>query len=261
MSGKDFLNKMLSAGEEHSASVEFTNVARMKISFGYSGYLKGHRPSEFFKPYGNPEDAKRVAAEVSERLAAAGSKRKAVIGALLNIPADTNTSGLVTWDIEQVAMIDNRETSEWKIFVNSLEEGDFPINEWFWGSYKNVETGTYQNAAGEPKKRYLSVPVEVFANEADAIAAAGSSAAVVVTSKWSEVARANYTELSALDNLAGEILEWLEKAKNGIPYANQPDNYPLPKPLTPPAATKYIAELYSIAPADIDLMAQNEVPF
>jgi hypothetical protein len=255
MSSKDFLEQMREAGEKYSEELTFLTVARMKIQFGYSGFVTGERPANFFKPFEDPKDSERVSDEVTARLAKAGSKRKAVLAILFTIPEITNTNEKVTWDIEQVTFTSKNEDSEWQILFDTLAEGEFPIGEWFWGSYKNEVVGEYERD-GETKKRYLSLPVDKYKDEATAKAASGSSSASA-NSQWSETARANYPDLSVLDELADEINEWLEKAKKGIPFNNDAENYPLPVPNTPPRSKAYVAEIYNIESADIDIM----IPF
>lgn len=249
---------MLKAGEEASADSEFITVARMILRFGYSGFLSGHKPSEFFKSYAKPEDNEDVADEVSVVLAAAGSKRAASFGIEFEVPQGTNTSTLVTWDIKKIIMIDNRDNSEYQILIAALNEGQFPIGEWFWGSYKSVETGEYKNDAGETKKRFLPVPVEKFANEMDAKATViGGKEAASTDTKWSDTARANYPDTNDIEKLSEEILKWLDKAKEGIAFNDDAENFPLPTPSTPPSLKKYIADLYTIDASDIDLL----IPF
>jgi hypothetical protein len=254
MSGNDFLNKMREAGEKYSEDPVFLTVAKMRIQLGYSGFVTGERPANFFKPYGDPKDAKRVSDEVSERLSEVGSKRAAVFAVLFDIPEETNTGAKVDWDIKQVAFVSNDDESEYQIFFSALAEGDFPINEWFWGSYKNLVVGEYEKD-GETKKRYLSVPVEKFANEAAARAAASASGEQATTnSKWSETAQATYEgNMASLEDTADELLKYLELLKKGTPFPG----YDLPQPLTPVSAKKQIAEIYGIETTDIDLL----IPF
>ncbi len=259
MSSKDFLDKMRASGEAHSADSEFINVAKMIIKFGYSGFLAGHRPSEFFKPFGSQEDADRVAAEVSARLKEMGSKREAVFAIFFNIPSDTNTSTLVDWSIEQITFADQKEKSEYNLFFASLNEGSFPINEWFWGSYKNVPTGEYEKD-GEKKKRYLSLPVEKFVNEAAArqtVGNSGGDSQASDDSKWSDLARATFEDnMSTLEASIGEIRNWYKQVADG----KKMTGYDLPIPLTPVTVKKQIADAYTIETSDVDIVLA-ETPF
>lgn len=252
---KEFLKQMREAGEEHSASQDFLTVAKMRIQFGYSGFVSGERGESFFKPYGNPKDAGRVALEVTERLKGSGSKQDSVFAILLDVPEETNSGEKVKWSIKQVTFTNNDEDSEYQTLFNALDESDCPINEWFWGSYKNIVTGTYEKD-GVMKKRYLSLPAEHFKNEADAMASVGGKVGST-SSHWSDFALGIYDSANDIEKLSDQVLDWYEKAKKGIAYNDDAENFPLPVPLTPPAAKGYIAEIYQIEPGDIDLM----VPF
>jgi hypothetical protein len=259
MSSKEFLDAMRKAGEKYSEEIVFLTVARMRIQFGYSGLVAGERAANFFKPFGNPEDAKRVSDEVTARLKEIGSKREAVLAILLDIPEETNSGEKVTWDMEQVTFISNKEDSEWQILFNALEENDIPIDEWFWGSYKNEVVGEYERD-GETKKRYLSIPVEKFDDET-AAQAASNQATGSSTSQWSEKARATYDDMNKLEGMADEILAWFRKAQEGIPFGNDAESYPLPEEATLPKLKKYIANHYDIEPSDIDILSSLVIPF
>jgi hypothetical protein len=261
MDSNEFLKRMKEAGEKYHEETPFVTVARMKIQFGYSGMVAGERAANFFKPCGNSEEeTKRVSAEVSARLKKKGSNQ-VKFAVMLRIPEETNTSTLVTWDIEQVTFANKAEDSEYQILFNTLFEGDFPIDEWFWGSYKNEEVGKYKNREGETKKRYLSIPVDIYPDEAtakEAIVTSGDGA--YDDSQWSDTARANYNEIDTLEKLSDEINDWLQKAKKGIPFNDDSKNYPLPvlsQNMTEDIAKEYIAQIYECEPADIDLL----VPF
>jgi hypothetical protein len=61
--------------------------------------------------------------------------------------------------------------------------------------------------------------------------------------------------------LAGEVSEWYTKMISGTPFANDPENFPLPTPLTPPAVKKQLAESYAVETADIDVLMSLDVAF
>jgi hypothetical protein len=256
----DFLNEMLKAGEKHSAS-EFVTVAKMIVKLGYSGFLAGHRPSEFFKPYGNQDDAKRVAKEVTDRLKKAGSTREAKFAILLSVPQETNTSDKVTWDIEQIVFIDNREDSEYQIFVSALEDSHVPIDEWFWGTYKNVEAGEYEKG-GETKTRYISLPVQKFADEQAARAAAGNGASKAAdNSQWSDKARAKLFPNGISESEQEEIYKFYLQVLNGTPWPGRELPYEpnAPDGLKQVSTKKEIAEQYQIEVADVDQVLLSQV--
>lgn len=255
-SSSEFLKSMKEAGEKHSAPPEFVTIAKIKIQFGYSGYLAGHRPSELFKLFDKVEDAEACALSVTARLAELGSKREAVAAVMFSVPEESNLSTLVTWNIKQVVMLDTKEDSEYQLFWSALSDADFPINEWFWGSYKNDVVGSYKKS-GVTKKKYLSLPVEVFANEAEAKKASGIDAVSTSSmSKWSELAQETYEgNMEILENDANNMLGFLEKIKAGD-NSDFP-NRPLPSPLNPVTAKQYIADIYTIETSDIDQL----IPF
>ena len=265
-SSKNFLQEMMKVGEAKSASSDFITVAQMIVRFGYSGFLAGHRPSEFFKYYDKPDEAiiDGCIASVAEALKLAGSVREPVFAIEFNIPQKSNTSEKVTWDIEQIILLDNREDSEYHTFGDALGEGDFPLNEWFWGSYKNVQTGEYKNKDGETKTRFMAVPVEVFANEAEAKATLGSGSNVAKSnSQWSDTLIANHAEPENFESFNGEeirenynkMMETKEK-----PYSGAPD---LPDgDLTPPKIKQYLAQadMYNCTSDDITTVV-DFIPF
>lgn len=253
-SSSEFLKSMKEAGEKHSAKPEFVTIAKIKIQFGYSGYLAGHRPSELFKLFSKVEDAEACALSVTARLAELGSKREAVAAVMFLVPEESNLSTLVTWNIEQVVMLDTKEDSEYQLFFSALSDADFPINEWFWGSYKNDVVGSYEKD-GATKKKYLSLPVEAFANEAEARKASGSEVASS-SSKWSELAQATYEgNMEILENDADNMLGFLEKIKAGD-NSDFP-NRPLPTLLNPVTAKQYIADIYVVETSDIDQLIRR----
>lgn len=258
-SSQDFLKKMMEVGEANSASQDFITVARMIIKPGYSGFLADHRPIEFFRAYDKPDQntVDACIASVAELLQLAGSKRDPVFAFLFNMPVDTNTAEKVTWEIEQVTLLDTRKdtddhVNEYKIFTNAMFAGDFPLNEWFWGSYKNVETGEYVNGAGEDKKRFVAFPVEVFANEAEARASAPESNAAKSDSQWSDTVKANYPDIAIFKENYEQILGAYDKIKKGeLPYTGAS---PLPAPSTPPKQKQYLADMFDCATSDIDII-------
>ncbi len=267
MNSKDFLQKMMAVGEKKSASTDFINVAKMIIKTGYSGFLTGHRPIEFFRSYDNPDESivDGCIASVAELLQSAGSKRGPVFAFLFYMPLDTNTAEKVTWNIEQVEMMDNKADTDdkvntYQVFTSAIAGGEFPLNEWFWGSYKNIKTGEYTNDKGEIKPSYTSVPVEVFASEAEAKAMLDSSSNVAKpNSQWSDTLRANHPDISMFEENFSEIAGSNEKIQKGeLPWTDAP---PLPKPATAPKLKAYLANLYDCAPDDIDIVLASVIPF
>jgi hypothetical protein len=256
MSSNDFLNRMLEAGEKHSASDEFLTVAKMIIRFGYSGFLAGHKPADLFVTYEDPNDADKCADTVTEKLASLGSSRKAVFAIEFNIPEADNTSTLVTWDINQVTLKDNKEGSEYRLLVDAIKESSCPISEWFWGSYKNIPTGEYEKN-GETKKRYMSLPVDVFANEEAARQSAGASGSVGVIEKpWSDKVLAQYDPPGSFEEQADDIHSWLKKAAAGqemagFPIAEYKDEG---GKVNVVQAKRYVAQCWGVETTDIDLL-------
>lgn len=264
MSSKEFLDQMRKAGEEHSEDQTFLTVAKMRIQFGYSGMLKGERPANFFKPYSNSNDAGRVADEVTARLKEAGSQRAAIFAISFSIPEETNTGELVTWDIEQITFTKKDKESEYQILFNAISEGDFPIGEWFWGSYQNQVVGEYEKE-GVTKKRYLSLPVEKFADEAAAHAAVSISGSGMAN-KWSAVLLKNYPDPDVFNKNVGDIVAaWGKIENNEPPWTGAPE---LPVPPMPPTPSKmekhadalkqYLADLFDCAPADIEIVLKKQ---
>jgi hypothetical protein len=270
MSSKDFLDRMRKKADDsgYSGGGGAGIVGRMMIEVGLHRYVAGHDFWSFWKPIPDIEEMDVIGQELSARLQEAGSTDVPVFGLKITIKA--NVMGRdEPYKADLQEFIPEWQADSFELIADSIEKNNLPIGEIFYGraQYKanpffvkkgeEGKTETDQNG----KARYPSIrlPVEKFANEAAAKAAAGGSGSSANTnSQWSEKARATYPDLSVLEGFANEINEWLKKATQGIAYVNNAESYPLPEvPITPPKAKKYIADIYDCEPADIDML----IPF
>lgn len=268
MSSSDFLKAMKKAGEKYSAKPDFKTVGRMKVSFGYSGMVKGHSMMSLFKPFGNPADAESVSQEVSAHLVNLGGKPEAILGVLVKVPVDTILNFEAEWGFERLVNIGEKE--DYETICDAIDKLDLPINEWFWCSYQTIESptavakgesGKFKNRnSGEMVYPKIAIPVGKFDNEAAARAATGASGSTTDNTKWSDTVRKNFKNVQDFEKNISEIQMWYNKAIEGVPYFKDAENYPLPSPATPPKLKKYIADLYDCEPVDVDI-ALTMIPF
>lgn len=266
MSSKDFLDRMRKKADDSGYSGGGGGtVAKILLETGLHRYVANHEFWSFWKPISDDAEMVVIGEELKARLQEAGSTDNPIFGIKITIKKDALGRDPFKADLQE--FIPEWQTDGFELICDAIEKLDLPIGEMFYGrfQYKANPFAVKKGEAGKTetdqngKARYPSirVPIEKFANEAAAKEAAGSSSSgASVDSKWSDVARKNYPDLSVLAGLEGEILDWYKKAKEGTPYYNDAATYgEVPK--APPLIKKYIADIYTISPADIDQM----IPF
>jgi hypothetical protein len=279
-----FLERMLKAGEENSAKPVTTTIAKMMISFGYSGYVKGHRTDAVFQPFSDPNDGEKVAAEVSDFISTNGGRSKAVFGMLISVPKDTVLSFNSEWDKSR--FIDRfSEEEDFDMVIETMNDLSINPGKWTWCEYETPESlsavakgdkGKYEKkkdgvGTGEMVFPRIMVPTEKFPNEMAAQAAVGQKSGAVAStdSQWSDKLRANHDPVTFEKNVE-EIQQTykLIKRTNAKPWEGAPE---LPRfdddekegaKIPSPLIKQYLAHenLYNCESADIDI-ALSMTPF
>jgi uncharacterized protein YukE len=267
MSSRDFINEMIKAGEKYSGVSGQGIISRVKIEFGLHRYVAGHDFWSFWKPCISNKEVDSVGQELQGRLQQAGCTDLPAFGVKVTI--DKNVLGRnEPYKADLQEFIPAWQGDSFQMIMDYLDEGNLPMNEFFWGKVqykanpffvKQGEAGKKEiDQNGNPRFPSVRVPVEKFASEEAAHAAAvggGNSGSANVNSQWSQTAIDAYgPNMDTLDQLANEINECLTNATNGIPFNDDPKNFPLPKPPTPPNLKKYVADIYTIESTDLDLL-------
>ncbi len=267
----DYLKKMKEAGKENDSSSEGF-VGKMTISFGFSGYVVGSKFGDYIRTYSDPNNATAVADKLNAEL-----KRLSAFPAKFGLLTVINKD-LVgkSYDNDLIDFITEYKQEDYNLLIAAVTKLNLPIDQEFWCRFQYQESPWSKakgeegkkvrtNKEGEEEKVYplIRVPVEVFANEE-------AARAVVGDSRWSDTAKANYFDTNDINNLSGEILEWLEMAKEGTAYNNDAENFPLPVPPMPPVpknikqhidnVKQYIATIYQIESSDIDQLISQSNP-
>ncbi len=262
----DFLKRLKEEAEESGYSGGGAGtVARIIIELGLHRYVAGNEFWSFWKPLGDGEnEMARVGKELTDRLKNAGCADSPQFGAKITIKKDA--IGRDPFKADLMEFIPDWQDG-FELIVDAVNTLALPFNEVFYGRFqykpnphfvKKGEAGkTEIDQKGVARYPSIRLPIEIFANEAVARAAAGGSPQTTSNTKWSHTAQASYPDVSEIENTSGEILAWFEKAKEGVAYNNDAENFPLPVPPTPPALKKYIADLYFLEPGDIDML----IPF
>jgi hypothetical protein len=264
MSSKDFLDRIRKAGEKYSGSGGAGIIGRVIIETGLHRYVAGHEFWSFWKPVLDDKEMDVIGSELSARLQQAGCSDEPVFGIKITVKADVlGRDEPYKSDLQE--FVPAWQGDAFELVCDAIEKGDLPIGEIFYGlvQYKanpfHVKKGeagkTETDQNGKARFPSIRIPVEKFANEAAARAAASASGEQATTnSKWSETAQATYEgNMASLEDTADELLKYLELLKKGTPFPG----YDLPQPLTPVSAKKQIAEIYGIETTDIDLL----IPF
>ena len=280
MSTKDFVNQMRDIANEYGNQGSVGFVTQILVEFGFRVWIDDgvqRDPLTFWKQCQDKSEADVIKSELQARVDEQNLNGK--MHFTLRVFADKNTLGRdpSDWDT-------NKFFDEWQwdkkpdgpetcfnLIVDSMDKNKLPFGEKFWGRYE-LRGNPYYVAQGEsgkvpskkdPTKKFFPsfpLPVEMYANEQVAQDAAKSSGTSTSTtnSQWSDLAVKNYgPDMSGLEKSSDQILDWLEKAKKGVAFNNDTENFPLPVPPTPPNLKVYVAGIYNIEVSDIDLM----IPF
>jgi hypothetical protein len=271
MDSKQFLKEMLEVGYRDGDKPTSKTIAKVKFELGYSGFCKGHSMTALFRPYQEPGKSLEVKAAVSDHIKKLGGQSEAYLGVKYEVPAENIISFDSQYDKEHFVRAEDEE-EDFKQIMDAIADLSIPLNEWVWVAYKSIDSPTkvakgekfQPKDGGEAKYRKIIVPVEKYADEQAAREGSGNKgngATAADDSQWSDVARKNYPDINTLIVLADEVSEWYTKMVGGTPFANDPENFPLPTPLTPPGVKKQLAEAYTVETADIDILMSLDVTF
>jgi hypothetical protein len=269
MDSKQFLKEMLEVGYRDGDKPTSKTIAKVKFELGYSGYCKGHSMVALFRSYQEPGKSLETIAAVKAHIKSLGGQSEAYMGVKFEVPIENVISFEAKYNKVSFVRAED-EKADFKEIFDAISELEIPINEWVWIAYKSIdsptavakgEDGKFQPDDGsEARFRKIIVPVEKFANEQAARAAAGNSGGAVIApdnSQWSDTARQNYTDLSELANHASEIARFYAQVAGKNPITG----YELPDPLTPPTIKKQLAKIYMVETADIDILMSLDVAF
>lgn len=158
--------------------------------------------------------------------------------------------------------------TDFQVIVDSVAENDIPLEKTFWAAYTQ-KAKLWALAKGEAGKTKVGqdgtkyyptfmLPIKAFPSReaAQADTTGNSGATNNPNAKFSEKAR----ELYGGDpfSLSEEVSKWFKTILAGTPFSNDPELYPLPSPLTPPAVKKQLADAYGIELGDIELLLLEE---
>lgn len=269
MSGKNFLDRMKKQADEsgYSGSGGGGTIARILLEVGLHRYVAGHNFWSFWKPIGAAEgEMDRVGNELSERLLKAGSSELPMFGIKITIKKDVIGRDPFKADLQEFI-------PDWQdgygLVVDAIKNLDLPIGETFYGKFQYKSNPYFVKkgeAAGKTETdqngvaRYPSIrlPIEKFsneaaANEAAAKLAAGDSSSGNSASQWSDMLKKNYPDpIKFADDNTSDIHKIYNQIKGGtLPFAGAP---PLPDPLNPMTAKKYVAVMYTCEAGDIDII-------
>jgi hypothetical protein len=271
--------------QEQEASQSWRTIAQITVNLGYQAFVTGEGMTKVFI-YGNEKDKEKAKADCKAYLEQNNPDGWAQAGIALTIDGTdvpTHPQGKFERDWEQFVPMFQSSGNLEKFKADVLEKfnelsanrevrlpADLFIEKL---SGKGIEPGkpawaelsqqidwyaeasgrrrTYTDKDGEEKEtpRRIYVIEKTYPNREAALADLGQVAAP--DEQFSETAKKNYSSLDNLKSLAGEISGWLDKAAKGVAFSEDPKNFPLPEPNTPPARIKYIADLYNVEPSDI----------
>lgn len=271
MSSKDFLDRMRKAGEKYSGGTGAGIIGRVLIETGLHRYVTGHEFWSFWKPVLDEKEIDTIGSELSKRLQEAGCTDEPTFGIKITIKADV-LSKTEPYKADLQEFIPAWQEDAFNLICDAIEKANLPVGEIFFGQvqYKANPFHVKKGNAGKTeidqngKARFPSIrlPVEKFANEAEARAAAGgssgASASASTSSQWSDTLRSNYPDLATFDlNIANIQVGWDKIVENELPWKDAPA---LPQPSTTPNLKRYLAGLFDCASEDIDIVI-NMTPF
>jgi hypothetical protein len=224
MDSKQFLKEMLEVGYRDGDKPISKTIAKVKFQLGYSGFCKGHSMIALFRSYQEPGKSPEVKAAVKAHIKELGGQSEAYLGVKYEVPSENVISFKAQYDKEHFVRAEDEE-DDFKQILDAISELEIPVNEWAWIAYKSIdsptavakgEDGKFETRDGERKYRKIIVPVEKFANEQAARAAAGDGGGAVIApdnSQWSDTARKNYPDISTLSSEAKDVSEWYSKIR------------------------------------------------
>jgi hypothetical protein len=283
MKFEDFYNEEYQ--KEQEASQSWRTIAQITVNLGYQAFVTGEGMTKVFT-YGNEKDKEKAKADCKVYLEQNNPDGWAQAGIALTIDGTdvpTHPQGKFERDWEQfVPMFQSSGNLEKfkadvlekfnelsanrqiklpaDLFIEKLDGKGIEPGKPVWAElsqqidYYAEASGrrrTYTDKDGEEKEtpRRIYVIEKAYGSREDALADLGQAAAP--DEQFSERAKEKYSDLSTLKSLANEINGWLNKAANNIAFNEDPENFPLPQPNTPPNRMKYIADLYDVEPSDI----------
>jgi hypothetical protein len=261
----------------------------MELGFGVS-YLSDNTQDKmkFWKPCLDDKEAATIKAEVDEILKHHkvknnfGGDQEAEYCLRVWVSGSDILNGEVRdWDYNEFhaewSWVDEGGDTAFDMIVDSAAKNGLSLGQTFWGRVRRPhnpfkvrqgdtgKTNKYTNNQGQEVVDFprFSLPVEVFANEQAARAAAGGSASNSATdsSQWSDAAR-NGLFPDGLDQKdQDEVFDWYTNILGGMPWPGQPLPYEenAPDGMKQRLSKKEVAKHYHIEVSDVDLVLIDRV--